>query len=123
MRIAFAMPGAQRDLRGEPRFTALSIGPASELAHRVYAGFGNVLQDPARFELQAEGFSLSTRHVGMDFTNGLSLVQASDIFPDRFHVDPEQRILLLGRASRRDIFLRAIHAPGLCRRPRLSRPR
>ncbi len=90
LRIAFAMPGAQRDLRGEPRFTALAIGPASELAHRVYAGFGNVIQDPSRFDLQAGGFMLSTRHAGMDFTNGLSLVQASDIFPDRFHVDPEQ---------------------------------
>jgi len=91
LRIAFSMPGARRDLRGEPRFSTLGIGPASDLARRVYAGFGNVIQDPARFDLQAGGFTLSTRHVGMDFTNGLSLVQASDIFPDRFHVDPEQR--------------------------------
>ena len=91
LRIAFSMPGARRDLRGEPRFTTLGIGPASDLAHRVYAGFGNVIQDPARFDLEAGGFTLSTRHVGMDFTNGLSLVQASDIFPDRFHVDPAQR--------------------------------
>jgi len=91
LRIAFAMPGTQRDLRGEPRFTALAIGPASEPAHRVYAGFGNVIQDPGRFDLSPGGFTLSTRHVGMDFKNGLSLVQASDIFPDRFHVDPEQR--------------------------------
>jgi hypothetical protein len=82
-------------LRGEPRFTALAIGPASELAHRVYAGFGNVIQDPARFDLEAGGFTLSTRHVGMDFKNGLSLVQASDIFPDRFLVDPERRIYSL----------------------------
>ena len=91
LRIAFAMPGAQRDLRGEPRFTALGIGSASELAHRVYAGFGNVIQDPGRFDLEAGGFTLSTRHVGMDFANGLSLVQASDIFPDSFHVDPNRR--------------------------------
>jgi len=95
LRIAFAMPGVQRDLHGEPRFTALAIGPASELAHRVYAGFGNVIQDPGRFDLQAGGFTLSTRHAGMDFQNGLSLVQASDIFPDRFHVDPERRIYSL----------------------------
>jgi len=92
---AWAEPGAQRDLRGEPRFTALGIGPASEVAHRVYAGFGNVLQDPSRFDLGAGGFMLSTRHVGMDFQNGLSLVQASDLFPDRFHVDPEQRLYSL----------------------------
>ncbi len=91
LRIAFSMPETQRDSRGEPRFTSLAIGPASELAHRVYAGFGNVIQDPERFDLQAGGFTLSTRHVGMDFKNGLSLVQACDIFPDRFHVDPERR--------------------------------
>lgn len=91
LRIAFAMPGAQRDLRGEPRFTALGIGPASERARRVYAGFGNVLQDPAPFDLPAGGFTLSTRHVGIDFANGLSLVQATDVFPDRFHVDPDRR--------------------------------
>jgi len=95
LRIAFSLPGAQRDLRGEPRFTALGIGPASETAHRVYAGLGNVLQNPGRFDLRAGGFALSTRHVGMDFKNGLSLVQASDIFPDYFHVDPEQRIYSL----------------------------
>lgn len=91
LRVAFAMPGAIRDARGEPRFTALSIGPASEKARRVYAGFGNVIQDPGRFDLRAGGFTLSTRHVGMDFANGLSLVQASDLFPDMLHVDPDQQ--------------------------------
>jgi len=91
LRIAFSMPGALRDLRGEPRFTSLAIGTASELAHRVYAGFGNVLEDPAPFDLSAGGFTLSTRHVGIDFKNGLSLVEASDVFPDRFHVNPERR--------------------------------
>ena len=95
LRIRFSMPGAGRNSRGEPRFTALSIGPASALAHRVYAGFGNVIQDPGHFDLHAGGFTLSTRHVGMDFKNGLSLVQASDIFPDSFLVDPEQRIYSL----------------------------
>jgi len=88
LRIAFSMPGANRDLRGEPRFTNLMIGPASEKARRVYAGFGNVLQDPGKFTLGAGGFNLSTRHVGMDFANGLSLVQAVDIFPDSLRVDP-----------------------------------
>lgn len=95
LRIALSMPGTKRDLRGEPRFTALAIGPASEPARRVYAGFGNVIQDPERFDLEAGGFTLSTRHVGMDFKNGLSLVQATDIFPDNFHVDPERRLYSL----------------------------
>ena len=49
LRIAFSMPGVKRNFRGQPRFTSLAIGPASELAHRVYAGFGNVIQDPGAF--------------------------------------------------------------------------
>ncbi len=91
LRIAFSMPGVHRDARGEPRFTSLAIGPASEAVRRVYAGFGNVLQDPGPFDLEAGGFTLSTRHTGMDFKNGLSMVQATDLFPDRLHVDPATR--------------------------------
>ena len=95
LRVAFSMPGATRDSRGEPRFTTLALGPASAKAQRVYAGFGNVLENPGRFDLAANGFQLSTRHVGMDFTNGLSLVQASDVFPDLFRVVPEQNLYAL----------------------------
>ncbi len=91
LRVAFSMPGAKRDKRGESRFTMLAIGPASEKARRVYAGFGNVIQDPGKFELRGGGFTLSTRHVGADFAGGLSLVQAVDIFPDSLRVDPETR--------------------------------
>ena len=91
LRVAFSMPGAKRDKRGEPRFTQLMLGPASEKARRVYAGFGNVIQDPGKFDLHGGGFTLSTRHVGADFAGGLSLVQAVDIFPDSFRVDPETR--------------------------------
>ncbi|MDF2441228.1 MAG: hypothetical protein JWN98_2212, partial [Abditibacteriota bacterium] len=86
LRIAFAMPGLKRDLRGNPRFSRLAIGPASQTARRVYAGFGNVLEKPGDWTLGAGGFTLSTRHVGIDFQNGLSLVQASEIFPDAFEV-------------------------------------
>lgn len=95
LRIAFAMPGARRDERGEPRFTALAVGAASEKARRVYAGFGNVIEDPGAFELRAGGFTLSTRHTGMDFANGLSLVQASSLFPDLLRVDPERSLYAL----------------------------
>lgn len=86
LRIAFAMPGVKRDVRGHPRFTRLAVGPASQTARRVYAGFGNVLEKPGDWTLGAGGFTLSTRHVGMDFEEGLSLVQASEIFPDAFEV-------------------------------------
>jgi hypothetical protein len=87
LRIAFAMPGVQRDRRGHPRFSRLAVGAASHNARRVYAGLGNVMQNPVKFTLGAGGFNLSTRHVGFDFSNGLSLVQATDIFPDALEVD------------------------------------
>lgn len=95
LRVKFAMPGVKRSARGEPRFTLLGPGPWDHGARRVYAGFGNVLQDPQKFSLGQSGFGLSTRHVGLDFDNGLSLVQASDVVPYRLSVDPEQRLYSL----------------------------
>lgn len=93
LRVGFSMPGVGRDARGEPRFTELALGSGSESARRVYAGFGNVIQDPGPegFDLRAGGFTLSTRHVGADYGNGLSLVQATDIFPDALRVEPGAR--------------------------------
>ena len=95
LRFAFTMPGAIRDARGTPRFTLLALGPASEAATRVYAGLGNVIETPGRFDLHANGFRLATRHVGADYAGGLSLVQASDVFPDLFSVNPEKKIYSL----------------------------
>ena len=95
LRVAFSMPEATRDLRGEPRFTVLAIGPASDKARRVYAGFGNVIENPAKFDLHANGFQLSTRHIGLDFANGVSLLQACDVFPDLLRVDPDARLYAL----------------------------
>jgi len=94
-KLRFGTPTVQRDKRGSPRFTLLGVGPASEKAHRVYAGFGNVIQEPGRFTLGEGGFSLSTRHVGVDYENGLSVLQASDVFPYRFDVDPERQLYSL----------------------------
>ena len=95
LRFAFAMPAAKRDARGTPRFTLLALGPASEPAARVYAGFGNVIENPGRFDLYANGFQLATRHVGADYAGGLAVVQASDVFPDLFSVNPEKKIYSL----------------------------
>jgi hypothetical protein len=92
LRFAFSMPDAQRDERGTPRFSLLGLGAASEQAKRVFAGFGNVIENPGRFDLHANGFQLSTRHVGLEFTSGLALVQACDVFPDLLTVNPEKRL-------------------------------
>jgi hypothetical protein len=91
LRLAWELPGATRDARGTPRFTRLGLGAGSEPVWRAYAGFGNVIENPGAFDLRGGGFTLSTRHVGADYPNGLSLVQACDVFPDRLTYTPETR--------------------------------
>ncbi|MBC7287754.1 MAG: hypothetical protein H5T86_06860, partial [Armatimonadetes bacterium] len=91
LRLAFSMPGVARAADGTPRFTELSLGPASQPVRRLYCGFGNVMVPKGPVTLNASGFVLSTRHAGADFAGGLSLVQASDIFPDRFEWRPEEQ--------------------------------
>ena len=92
LRIAWDMPGAKRDSRGSPRFTRLALGPCSEPVWRVYSGFGYVAENPSAFRLNPGGFNLSTRHVGADYPNGLSLLQATDVCPDHaVHVPPLRR--------------------------------
>ena len=98
LRIAWDMPGAVRDARGTPRYTRLGIGACGLPVWRAYAGFGNVMENPGAFDLGAGGFSLSTRHVGADYTNGLSLVQACDVFPDRLTYVTETRRFALETA-------------------------
>ena len=90
LRIAWSMPGTERSSSGTPRFTRLAVGSCSYPAMRSYAGFGNVVEDPVKFRLAAGGFGLSTRHVGADYANGISLVQASDVFPTALECDPER---------------------------------
>ena len=82
LRMAWDMPGVTRSPRGEPRYTSLALGTGSLPAARAYAGFGNVIERPQDFSLGVTGFELSTRHIGADYANGLSLVQATDVFPD-----------------------------------------
>ena len=95
LRIAWDMPGVTRDARGTPRYTRLGIGAGSAPVWRAYAGFGNVIEKPGAFDLHGGGFILSTRHIGADYTNGLSLVQACDVFPDRLtHAPASQRFAL-----------------------------
>ncbi len=50
---------------------------------------------PGRLRIPGNGFQLSTRHTGVEYSNGLSVLQASDVFPDAFIVDPENRIASL----------------------------
>ncbi len=81
-RVQWSMPEVVRDERGSPRFTKLALGEASQKAKRFYAGFGNVVEDPEDFRLGNDGFHLATRFIGADYPSGVSLLQASDIYPD-----------------------------------------
>jgi hypothetical protein len=73
----------------------VAAGPWSESVRRVYGGPGNVIQEPQTFRLNFDGHSLATSFVGLDFTNGVSLVQAVDATPDRLEVDPQTRVASL----------------------------
>lgn len=55
LRVAWDMPAVERDSRGEPRFTSLSIGSCSLPVWRAYAGFGNVIEDPKDFRVGGAG--------------------------------------------------------------------
>ena len=96
LQIAFAMPGVERDLRGQPRYSKLALGNGSEAPWRIYGGFGNVIEDPKKdFVLNRGGFTLNTRHVGVDYRNKMSLVIASDFFPDRMVCKPSEKLFTL----------------------------
>jgi len=66
----------------------IEFGPATHHAERVYFGHGYCIVEPESFTVDADGHRLSTSHVGMDFENGLSVLQATSFPPDRFIVDP-----------------------------------
>ena len=99
--------GTSYDLRGEigaekqalkialscpERITDFAPGSFSEKARRVYAGMGNVIVRPAAFTLHGDGHHLSTSHVGADFENGISLLEAVTVPPDFFRVDPDRNV-------------------------------
>ena len=95
LRLQWSIPGVTRDARGFPRLTKIAVGPASVRPFRVYAGFGNVIEGPKKFTLGASGFGLSTRHVGADYANGLSVVQAVDVPPDQLVCDGDAHLFAL----------------------------
>ena len=95
LKVAWRMPCVTRADDGKPRFTRIAPGMSSEKPVRVYGGFGSVFENPGRFNLTASGFILSTRHAGVDYGNGLSLVQATDVPPDRFEVDGSRKVARL----------------------------
>ena len=95
LKISWKMPGVKRGRDGSPRFTRIAAGPVDSDFTRVYFGMGNVIENPKKFTATCSGFNCSTRHIGADYTNGLSLVQASDVFPDEVVCDASKRLFAL----------------------------
>ncbi|MFW6114430.1 MAG: DUF5696 domain-containing protein, partial [bacterium] len=77
------------------RITDSHLGPANQLASRVYYGHGYCIENPRPFVAHAGGHNLATSHVGMDFDQGISLLVGSDTPVDRFEVDPERQLYAL----------------------------
>ncbi len=71
--------------------TDLALGPASQLANRVYYGHGYCIEDPGTFQVHYGGHELSTSHVGFDFNSGISLLTATSNPPDDLIVNPSQK--------------------------------
>ncbi|MDR3199188.1 MAG: DUF5696 domain-containing protein, partial [Planctomycetaceae bacterium] len=69
----------------------IEFGTVTHHANRVYYGHGYCIAEPKSFTANAGGHNLSTSHVGMDFENGISVLQASSFPPDSFVVDPEKK--------------------------------
>ena len=92
LKVKWSGDRAVRRPDGSPRFTRLAPGAASESISRAYGGFGYVWDKPRHFTLNAGAFGLSTRHAGIDYNNGLSMVMAVDASPDAFEVDGEHGV-------------------------------
>jgi hypothetical protein len=96
---SFSLKADVRAERGALKITVncpepiTDFAPASfnQKAARVYAGMGNVIVKPAAFTLRGDGHHLSTSHVGVDFENGISLLEAVSVPPDEFRVDPDRK--------------------------------
>lgn len=73
----------------------LAAGPWNSEINRVFAGQGNILVNPKAFSLEFDGHRLSTSYVGFDFANGISILQASDVPPERLEVTPDSHVATL----------------------------
>lgn len=82
---------APQDKHQPLRITDCAVRSWSEIAERIYIGHGNVIVRPQSFRLHADGHRLSTRHAGMDFANGVSVVVGVDNPPDFFECQPTMR--------------------------------
>lgn len=95
LRTRFALTNAKQRPWVHVHLEDVAVGPWSQQAKRIYAGPGNVMQDAQKFRLRYNGHFLSTSYIGIDFSNGVSMVQGVDVPPDHLAADPEARTVSL----------------------------
>jgi len=71
----------------------------------VWTGAGKAVQDPKPFVLPAEGKPLSTRFLGIDFSNGLTILQAGDRPATKVQIDPGKGLFALHTRPQRAFWL------------------
>ncbi len=86
LRVAFDCP---------QRITDFALGPADRKAPVVYYGHGYRIVNPKPFRAGFGGHNLATSHVGCDFEGGMSLLQATDVPPNYFDVNPDAKAYAL----------------------------
>jgi hypothetical protein len=87
------------------RIEEASFGPWNRKATRVYAGLGNVIENPQAFTLGFDGHQLASSFVGFDFEGDFSLVQALDEPPLRLEVAPDSGRYTMSAEDRHRWFL------------------
>ncbi|MFQ6133246.1 MAG: hypothetical protein ACE5R4_14485, partial [Armatimonadota bacterium] len=86
LRIAFSCP---------ERISDFHLGASDQPAPRVYYGHGYCIENPGPFRAGFGGHNLSTSHVACDFEGGVSVLQAVDVPPDNFEVNPDAKLYTL----------------------------
>lgn len=82
---------------GNPaRIERLRLGGGSEELKRVYFGHGAAVEQlTGPLRVIGEGHRLSTRHIGADYANGISVLLAAETPPDYIAADPQSNLCTL----------------------------
>ncbi|MCF0234357.1 MAG: hypothetical protein HUK22_05185, partial [Thermoguttaceae bacterium] len=88
----------------------LEFGPFSEKAPRVYWGHGYCIVNPKAFTQAGDGFGCSTSHVAFDFSNGVSVLEATTRPVQQLVVDPERNVYTLAVSPDTQFTLRSSDA-------------
>lgn len=83
----------------------VALGPWSSGLTRVYAGTGNVIENPEAFSLVCDGHQFASSFVGFEFENGLSMVEAVNTPPQRLEVAPRDNLFSLHASHAQTITL------------------